>query len=472
MHTLKLYHSVEKKVEEFTPHDPSRVTMYVCGPTVYSRPHIGNSRPVVIFDLLYRLLKRQFGYRNVLYVRNITDIDDKIIDAVKSTGKSIGELTSDVTLQYHYDAAVLGCLSPDFEPKATHHVPEMVEIIKLLIEKGYAYVAEKQVFFSVEKDEQYGKISGRQISTMLAGTRKEVNSAKKFPLDFVLWKPASKDDDPSWIFDSPWGLGRPGWHIECTAMSNKYLGKNFDIHGGGNDLLFPHHCNEQAQSTCAFPGSSYAKYWLHNGTLSVGNDKMSKSLGNIITVPDLVNGGVDPLVIRWFLLSMYYRKPLDYTEKNLLVAKSSMDTIFRTIELGMEHGFDPNNPGEGFYEVSLGHFYDDLNSNLALREISDFARTLLRKKQNILESVTQIFNTFSLIGFDLSDPESYFRVGPKTPSARLVNYFDVHFEEEMKVLKQARDNNDFIRADFIKSVLQQSNIDVEIGREDINWKFK
>jgi len=315
MTEIRLTNTRTRRKEPFRPLDPMNVRMYVCGPTVYDRAHLGNARPVVVFDVLYRLLGQVYGADHVTYVRNITDVEDKIIDRAKDRGVEIAELTATTTAWFHQDMAALGVDydgDPRFhEPKATGYIPEMVAMIQRLIAAGHAYTAEGHVLFSVESFAQYGALSGRSVEDMIAGARVEVAPYKKNPMDFVLWKPSSADQ-PGW--DSPWGRGRPGWHIECSAMSHALLGDSFDIHGGGIDLAFPHHENEIAQSCCAHPRSGFANFWLHNEMLQVEGKKMSKSLGNFFTVRDLLDKGVPGEAIRLVFLQTQYRKPMDWTE--------------------------------------------------------------------------------------------------------------------------------------------------------------
>lgn len=350
MKKLRLYNSYTAKKEDFNPLDPNNIRMYVCGPTVYDRPHLGNARAVVVYDVLYRLLKHL--YPKVTYVRNITDVDDKINAAAKANNEPISALTKRVTGWFHDDMKALNCLNPDVEPTATAHVGEMIELIEKIIENGRGYVSQGHVLFDVYSigknppsippppagEESggryyfYGKLSGKKLDDLIAGARVEVESYKKNPGDFVLWKPAEEGDDPSSIFDSPWGKGRPGWHIECSAMSAKHLGVDFDIHGGGADLKFPHHENEIAQSLCGNKGSHFATYWIHNGFLTVNGEKMSKSLGNFITVRELLDKGIKGEVIRFVLLTTKYNEPLDWTEDRIKAAKNTLDTLYRNID--------------------------------------------------------------------------------------------------------------------------------------------
>lgn len=329
--TIQLYNTLTRKKEPFKPADPKNVRMYVCGPTVYDRAHLGNARSVVVYDVLYRLLKHLYGEKHVTYVRNITDVDDKINAAAKAQGISIQQLTGKVTGWFHEDMDALNVLRPNIEPKATQHIRQMITMIELLIKNGNAYAAEGNVLFSVKTLPEYGKLSGRVQEELESGARIKTESYKRDPNDFVLWKPVDTEDDPSSVFDSPWGKGRPGWHIECSAMSTEYLGQDFDIHGGGSDLMFPHHENEIAQSCGAYPHSHFAKYWVHNGFLTVNGEKMSKSLGNFITVRDLLDKGVKGEVIRYALLKTKFNEPLDWNDKLLSDAKKELDYFYSAL---------------------------------------------------------------------------------------------------------------------------------------------
>lgn len=309
MFDIYLTNSLSRKKDLFQPIDANHIRLYACGPTVYDRAHLGNARAAVVYDMLFRLLKVRYG--KVSYVRNITDVDDKIIKAASERGINIDVLTREFTDAYHQDMAAIGCLPPTHEPRATQYIQAMINMINKLIDKGHAYEAEGHVLFSVASYQNYGSLSRRSVEDMIAGARVEVAPYKKDPMDFVLWKPAQ---DHSSSFDSPFGMGRPGWHIECSAMSKELLGEEFDIHGGGADLMFPHHENEIAQS-CASSGKSFAKYWVHNGFLTVDGEKMSKSLGNFKTVKDLLDEGISGPVIRYMYLTTHYRKPLDFNSK-------------------------------------------------------------------------------------------------------------------------------------------------------------
>ncbi len=322
MTKIQLHNSKTRRKEPFTPLDPQNVRMYVCGPTVYDRAHLGNARPVVVFDVLYRLLRHVYGVDAVTYVRNFTDVDDKINARAAETGRAIGQITDETIQWFLDDMGALGALEPDEMPRATQYIPQMIAMIADLIASGHAYEAEGHVLFSVESYAEYGALSGRSVDDMIAGARVEVAPYKRNPMDFVLWKPSS-GTQPGW--PSPWGYGRPGWHIECSAMSYELLGESFDIHGGGNDLMFPHHENEIAQSCCAHPGSGFAQVWMHNEMLQVEGKKMSKSLGNFFTVRDLLDQGVPGEVIRFVMLSTHYRKPMDWTAEK---AKEARETLW------------------------------------------------------------------------------------------------------------------------------------------------
>ncbi|WP_340108543.1 cysteine--tRNA ligase [Pikeienuella sp. HZG-20] len=360
MTEIRLHNSATREKEIFAPEDPRNVRMYVCGPTVYDRAHIGNARPAVVFDVLFRLLRHRYGEAHVTYVRNITDIDDKIMARAKERGVSIGEITAETTAWYRDDMAALGCLPPTHEPRATEFVPEMIAMIEVLVAKGNAYVTEGHVLFEVATWPEYGGLSGRSTDDMIAGARSETAPGKRSPMDFVLWKPSAADQ-PGW--DSPWGRGRPGWHIECSAMASKLLGETFDIHGGGGDLMFPHHENEIAQSCCAAPDSGFARVWMHNGMINVDGRKMSKSLGNFLTVEDL-RGQAPGEVLRLALLGTHYRGTLDWTQQRMDEAAAVLTKWRAAIE-----GASPKVP-----HVVVEALADDLNTPAAIAELHRFAR--------------------------------------------------------------------------------------------------
>jgi cysteinyl-tRNA synthetase len=369
---IKLHNTKTRKKSEFTPIDANNVRMYLCGPTVYDRAHLGNARPVVVFDVLYRLLRHRYGAAHVTYVRNFTDVDDKInatalarkeAGAPGSLEQLVAERTEETIGWYLNDMGKLGALEPDHMPRATQYIDQMVAMIEDLITKGHAYAAEGHVLFAVDSWKQhYGALSGRSVDDMIAGARVEVAPYKKNPMDFVLWKP-STDELPGW--DSPWGRGRPGWHIECSAMSQELLGATFDIHGGGNDLMFPHHENEIAQSCCANGDNSFARYWLHNEMLQVEGKKMSKSLGNFFTVHDLLDQGIPGEVIRFVFLQTHYRKPMDWTEKKAKEAEATLRK-WRALTAGIE-------PAANAAAAVLDALADDLNTAGAIAEMHKLA---------------------------------------------------------------------------------------------------
>src|SRR5712671_14245 len=348
---LTLYNTLTRRKEAFAPLDTSNVRVYVCGPTVYDDAHIGNARAAVVFDLLYRVLRHDYGADHVTYVRNITDVEDKIMAAARASGQTIDQVTARTTAQYPADMAALGNLPPDIEPRATEYIKEMIALIERLIASGHAYAAEGHALFRVASYAKYGALSRRSRADLIAGARVEVAPYKEDPGDFVLWKP-STPDQPGW--DSPWGRGRPGWHIECSAMSENTLGETFDIHGGGLDLIFPHHENEIAQSVCAHDGRPFARYWLHNGMLTVGGAKMAKSEGNFVTVRDALAQAPGE-VIRLALLMTHYRDPLDWTDERAHQAKQTLDRFYRAL---LETPFESDS-GHGTVAPEITEALDD-----------------------------------------------------------------------------------------------------------------
>ncbi|MAU51267.1 MAG: cysteine--tRNA ligase [Roseovarius sp.] len=453
MTTIKLYNTRTRKKEVFAPLDPGNVRMYVCGPTVYDRAHLGNARPVVVFDVLYRLLRHVYGADHVTYVRNFTDVDDKINARAKETGREISEITAETTQWFLDDMAELGALEPTHMPRATQYIPQMVAMIEDLIARGHAYEAEGHVLFSVESYAAYGRLSGRTVEDMIAGARVEVAPYKRNPMDFVLWKP-SAPDLPGW--ESPWGRGRPGWHIECSAMAHELLGESFDIHGGGNDLMFPHHENEIAQSCCAHPEGEFAKVWLHNEMLQVEGKKMSKSLGNFFTVRDLLDQGVPGEVIRFVFLSTHYRKPMDWTEKK---AKDAATTLKYWMGLTWELEPTANDAFQPEQQI-VNALADDMNMHLAL----SFLRALHDKPQKLLDNAR-------FLGF-LSDREremerkyraefpSGFGSGPSSELAALAS--------ELSLLwNNAKLSNDFSQVDAMKAELISAGVEVRMSKDGV-----
>ncbi len=436
--TIHLSNTLTRTVEPLAPLDPSNVRMYVCGPTVYARPHIGNARSVVVYDVLYRLLAHDFP--RVTYVRNITDVDDKINAAAVERGITIRALTEEVMGQFHDDMGALSCLKPTVEPRATEHIAQMIAMIEALIEKGFAYAADGHVLFRVQKDPNYGQLSRRSVKDMVAGARVEVAPYKEYAGDFVLWKPASEKDDASSKFDSPWGVGRPGWHIECSAMSATHLGNDFDIHGGGADLMFPHHENEIAQSTCAHTGSHYAKLWVHNGFLTVNGEKMSKSLGNFITVHDLLSKGVKGEAIRFALMSTRYNEPLDWSEKLLEDSEKVLNRLYRQAA-----------PADG-NEVSadiLDALRDNLNTPKALAILQTLDGAALKASANFLGLLNQT-------------AEAWFQ-GDATSDVLWI-------EVQIEARNEAKKARDFAQSDAIRDLLKAKGIVLEDSAEGTTWR--
>ena len=383
--TLTLYNTLTRRKEVFEPLDPMRVRLYVCGPTVYDRAHIGNARAFVVFDVLYRLLRDTYGQDQVRYVRNITDIDDRINAAARANGEPIAALTARTSAAFHEDLVALNALPPDVEPRATEHIPQMIAMIERLIASGHAYVAEGHVLFSVASDRHYGMLSRRSRDEMIAGARVEVAPYKRDPADFVLWKP-SDADLPGW--DSPWGRGRPGWHIECSAMSETHLGETFDIHAGGLDLIFPHHENEIAQSECAHAGRQFVRYWMHNEFLTDAGDKMSKSLGNIRTTGELLDEAPGE-AIRLALLTAHYRDPLDWTNDRLRRARQSLDRFYRALTLPRDTVFERFGEAAEALRPVREALEDDLNTPLALTHLHELAGAINRTSSDAERSALQ-----------------------------------------------------------------------------------
>ena len=454
---IRLYNSLSRTKEEFYPLDPTKVGLYVCGPTVYDKAHVGNARPVVVFDTLFRLLCQIYGKKHVCYVRNITDVDDKINAAAAKNNESIQELTARTTALYHQDMASLGALPPTIEPKATEHMPEMITMIKELLRYGHAYESAGHVLFKVASYQRYGNLSKRDISEMQAGARVEVEDYKQDPMDFVLWKP-SKQGEPAW--DSPWGAGRPGWHIECSAMSTKYLGPTFDIHGGGIDLIFPHHENEIAQSCCANKNTVFSRYFMHNGHITIEGDKMSKSLGNFFTVHDLLEK-IPGEAIRLALLQTHYRQPLDWTEQGLVQAKQTLDKFYTALR-GIDLSEIKSQPRNSVLEA----LSDDLNTPQALALLHEMVGQLNKSEgQERLNLASQLKASAALLGILQQDVEGWFKTG--------TNADDLKAEaiEQLLVERlQARKDRDFQRADQIRDQLKDQGILIDDGPEGSTWR--
>lgn len=465
--SLKLFNTISKRKEDFIPINPDKITIYVCGPTVYDRPHLGNARSIVIYDLWFRLFNKLF--KEVCYVRNITDIDDKINKVAKDKNISIGKLTKEVIADFECDMKELKVLPPTIEPKATQNIDKMIEMISKLIANNHAYISENHVLFDVKSYDNYGELSNRSIDDMIAGSRIEIADYKRNPLDFVLWKPSSKKDDISAIFDSPWGKGRPGWHIECSAMSSKYLGVNFDIHGGGADLQFPHHENEIAQSKCAHKGSNYAKYWVHNGFLTVNGEKMSKSLKNFVLLHDLLEKGISGIVIRYLLLSNHYRKPLDFNDKALKDAKKSIDKFYmaiidykqdckkESIDLLNYSNFNDNK----FFKKIISALSDDLNTPKAFAILHELVKLIKychkdsdnNKKLLLISNLSQSLDFFGL--YDIDYLEQFY-------DNNMVFIDEAYILEQIELRKKAKLQKNWQLADEIRNkLLSENNIILE-----------
>jgi cysteinyl-tRNA synthetase len=458
--TLTLHNTLSRTKEPFEPLDASNVRMYVCGPTVYDNIHIGNARPLVVFDVLVRLLRHEYGAGHVTYARNITDVDDKIIERAAERGMAIDELTRTTTERFHADAAALGCLPPDVEPRATDHIAEMIALVQRLIDKGHAYATEVgEVLFDVPSMPGYGRLSGRNRDEMIAGARVEVASHKRDPADFVLWKP-SAEDQPGW--DSPWGRGRPGWHLECSAMSEKYLGPEFDIHGGGVDLVFPHHENEIAQSVCDHPDHPFARVWVHNGYLMSEGEKMSKSLGNFYTVRELLDEFPGE-ALRLALLKTHYRQPLYFTRDGVREAKRDLDYLYGALRGGAADAAEPD------AQVALiAVLSDDINTPQALVVLRELAAAVYRARDVERLAEPQIDKLRgvlaaggALLGLLQDDPEAWFRGGADDSAA---------IDDLVAARAAARAAKDFAEADRIRGELDALGIVLEDGPGGTIWR--
>ena len=448
MNNLKLTNSLTRKKEVFKPINPKKISLYACGPTVYDNPHVGNARSLVVFDVLFRVLISIYG-SNVSYVRNITDVDDKIIESSKKNKKEINQITKEVTKVFHENCKSLNCLKPTVEPKATEHINEMIEMSLSLIKKGFAYENHGHVFFSVKSFKDYGRLSNKNLKELRAGSRVEISGLKKDPMDFVLWKPANKED-PGW--SSPWGRGRPGWHLECSVMSEKYLGKNFDIHGGGLDLIFPHHENEIAQSCCNNNTKSFANYWVHNGFITFNNEKMSKSLKNIVSISDAVNeyGGQ---VVRLALLSAHYSQPLDWNDKLLNEQKSVIDKWYNLYSENFDYFSDID-------EVLL----DDLNTPGFIAKIHELYNAAIKGDKEKKTKFNQACRLIGLFNISKNDWEN--------SKKRKINVSEVFIKEKIKQRTNAKKAGDFLLADKIRKELLSKGILIEDQKDKTIWKLK
>jgi len=457
---MQVHNTYTGRKEPFQPLNPERVTMYVCGPTVYSYAHIGNARPAVVFDVLARVLRRR--YPGVLYARNITDIDDKINKAAADQGVEIGVITSKFAAAYHEDLEAIGVLPPDFEPRVTEHLPQIIAMVRRLIDNGHAYEAQGHVLFHTRSYADYGKLSKRDPEQLLAGARVEVAPYKKDAGDFVLWKP-STPEQPGW--DSPWGRGRPGWHIECSAMSEALLGDTLDIHAGGHDLIFPHHENEIAQSTCAHGGKTYARYWMHNGFLTVNSEKMAKSVGNVLLVRQLLEQAPGE-AIRLALLSGHYRQPLDWNDEVIAEARKKLDRLYGTLR---ELADVAPAAGEGAPQAFVEALEDDLNTPMALAELFALSHAANKSEEPAEKAriKAQLVEAGKLIGLLQQDPAAWFGWAPKgegqlTPEA---------IEALLAQRAEARRNRDWAGSDRIRDELKAQGVLVEDGKDGQRWRY-
>lgn len=462
---LQFYCSKTREKKPFEPQDAKNVTMYVCGPTVYSAPHIGNARPAVVFDTVYRLLSMH--YPNVTYARNITDVDDKINQRAAKEGVGIEVITERYRKVYHQDTAELGCLPPSVEPRATEHIPQMIRAIEALVEKNNAYVSQGHVLFSVPSFTAYGQLSGREASARLAGSRVDVGEYKQHPEDFILWKPAA-EDEPGW--PSPWGRGRPGWHIECSAMIVEHLGLPIDIHGGGGDLLFPHHENECAQGVCMSGVSTYARYWMHNGMIQIKQEKMSKSLGNILTVRSLLAHAPGEAV-RLVLLQTHYRSPLVWTgEACLEQAKRILDRGYHVLErLGVDTKEREASTWGQLPEAMQQALSDDLNTPLALMSwqklIKQGALVSLDDKAQCVQIKRGLLAAARVLGLLCLAPKEWWQQGGSGVDAAQV-------ETLLDQRREARKARDYLKADTIRQKLDAMGIEIEDRPEGTHWHVK
>ena len=443
-----LTNNLTNKKEKFVPINKNSIGVYVCGPTVYDDPHIGNARPLVVFDILFKILKSKFS--SVTYVRNITDVDDKIIKSSNEKNISITDLTKKVIKSFHEDCKYLNCENPSQEPKATEHIDLMIEMISQLIKKGFAYENNKHVYFEVKKFNDYGKLSNKKIEELVAGSRVEVSDNKKNSEDFVLWKP-SLENEPSW--DSPWGLGRPGWHLECSAMSKKFLGNEFDIHGGGIDLIFPHHENEIAQSRCANNTKIFANYWLHNAFITISNEKMAKSQGNILKIKDFKNK-VSGQVLRLALISAHYKQPLDWNDK---LIEDCQSTINKWYNVYLPSKKDLN-------EEILQPLYDDINTPGYIANLHKLYEKAIKGNDEDKQIFNSACNFIGLLDESKEDWLNYKRIKVNISEEEILN--------KIELRNKARNNKDYKEADNIRDYLLDKGILIEDKDGKTIWKFK
>ena len=448
MSNLQITNSLSRKKEVFKPINPKKISLYACGPTVYDNPHVGNARSLVVFDVLFRVLRSLYD-NNVTYVRNITDVDDKIIEASKKQKKKINEITEEITKIFHENCKSLNCLEPSVEPKATNHIKEMVEMTSSLISKGFAYENKGNVYFNIKSFKDYGKLSNKNLDELKAGYRIETSDLKKNLMDFVLWKP-SVDEDPGW--ESPWGRGRPGWHLECSVMSEKYLGKKFDIHGGGLDLIFPHHENEIAQSRCNNNTSSFANYWIHNGFVTINKEKMSKSLGNIITISDAVKK-YSGQVVRLALLSAHYSQPLDWNDELLNNQKCILNKWYNLYSDKQDHN-----------SIIDDILLDDLNTPGFIAKIHELYNAAIKGDEKKKIEFNQACRFLGLFSETKKDWESF-----KKSKIKVSESYVLKKIEERTV---AKNKGNFLLADKIRDELLSEGILIEDQKSKTIWKFK
>ncbi|MBW2591460.1 MAG: cysteine--tRNA ligase [Deltaproteobacteria bacterium] len=478
--TIRIYNTLEKKKQVFETIEPGKVRMYVCGPTVYDSCHIGHARSVVVFDVIVRYLEAA-GYA-VTYVRNFTDVDDKIINRANEMGVDCREIAEKYIAEFYTDMDTLNVRRATIEPRATEHIPDIIRIIEILMDRNVAYRVEDDVYFAVEKFNGYGKLSGRRLEDMEAGARVDVDERKQSPFDFALWKGA-KPGEPSW--DSPWGRGRPGWHIECSAMSSALLGETIDIHGGGKDLIFPHHENEIAQSEAAFAGP-FVKYWIHNGFVNIDHEKMSKSLGNFMMIKDIIKT-CHPEALRLFLLSNHYRSPIDYTPRNIEEAGKNLDKFYGTLKrIGeiIEHNSEivEDNSFDGeYWETFCSAMDDDFNSALGLGSLFDAIRNINRlldetpdsksddTLRQVLSARAQILKIGTILGILAENPDDYFKYKKKSALEKQ-DLDPVIIEDLIKTRSEARVSKDWAKADEIRKKLEAMNVVVEDRSDGTFWK--
>ncbi len=449
MSNLLLTNSLTKKKEIFKPINQNKISMYACGPTVYDSPHVGNARSLVVFDVLFRVLKFIYGSK-VNYVRNITDVDDKIIEASKQKNKNIKEITNEITKIFHQNCESLNCLKPTVEPKATDHIKEMITMSLSLIKKGFAYVNQGHVYFDINTFKDYGKLSNKNLDELKSGSRIEVSDLKKHPMDFVLWKPSKDKEDLGW--ESPWGRGRPGWHLECSVMSEKYLGKNFDIHGGGLDLIFPHHENEIAQSCSNNNSKSFANYWIHNGFVTINNEKMSKSLGNIITISEAVSK-FSGQVVRLALLSAHYSQPLDWNDQLLRNQESVLNKWYSLYTDVKENNFDID-------EILL----DDLNTPGFIAKIHELYNSASKGDNEKKIKFNQACRLLGLFNVSKNEWENF--------KKKKIKVSEKYIMEKIDARSKAKDKGDFTLADKIREELLSNGILIEDQKDKTIWKYK